>query len=404
MRKLYILGMILGMYATFSACNDEWKDELYTQMLSFKAPLGDNGLSEIYVRYQPDGTGIYQLPVIVSGSKSNSRNIDAKIAVDEDTLRILNQEKFPVGRQDLWYVPLAEQHYSFESNICHIPAGENIQLYPIHFNFNGLELDEKYVLPLTIEEDPSYVQNKYKGRYKALLGVNLFNDYSGTYNTTLMNIYIEGTTTDPRAVHPADDHGLHLVRRGLLPRPRLDLHQATAPAGRTAHARQRPVGIRLPEARRSDGDRFPAHQGEFHTGRHRAHHLDGTPQHLPRDRQLRTPAGRRPAGRPARGHVQTRKIRAPDLRLHDPAPGQNPRTRVDTGCHGEIRGQAYLDAARGRQTKPLPGLHFQIAHLERLPRTIGEDTTVNRGLAPYLRYNAHNHSEPPVEKGGFPRR
>lgn len=105
MRKLYILGMILGMYATFSACNDEWKDELYTQMLSFKAPLGDNGLSEIYVRYQPDGTGIYQLPVIVSGSKSNSRNIDAKIAVDEDTLRILNQEKFPVGRQDLWYVP-----------------------------------------------------------------------------------------------------------------------------------------------------------------------------------------------------------------------------------------------------------------------------------------------------------
>lgn len=62
MRKLYILGMILGMYATFSACNDEWKDELYTQMLSFKAPLGDNGLSEIYVRYQPDGTGIYQLP------------------------------------------------------------------------------------------------------------------------------------------------------------------------------------------------------------------------------------------------------------------------------------------------------------------------------------------------------
>ena len=53
MRKLYILGMILGMYATFSACNDEWKDELYTQMLSFKAPLGDNGLSEIYVRYQP---------------------------------------------------------------------------------------------------------------------------------------------------------------------------------------------------------------------------------------------------------------------------------------------------------------------------------------------------------------
>lgn len=35
-----------------------------------------------------------------------------------------------------------------------------------------------------------------------------------------------------RTVHPADDHGLHIVRRRLLPRPRLDLHQTTAPAGR----------------------------------------------------------------------------------------------------------------------------------------------------------------------------
>jgi len=78
MRKLYILGMILGMYATFSACNDEWKDELYTQMLSFKAPLGDNGLSEIYVRYQPDGTGIYQLPVIVSGSEKQQSEYRCK--------------------------------------------------------------------------------------------------------------------------------------------------------------------------------------------------------------------------------------------------------------------------------------------------------------------------------------
>ena len=143
MRKLYILGMILAMCATFSACNDEWKEELYTQMISFKAPLGDNRLKQNNERYQPDGMGLYQLPVIVSGSKNNDRNIDVKIAVDEDTLRILNQEKFPVGRQDLWYVPLAKQHYSFESNISHIPAGENIQLYPIQFNFNGLELEKK---------------------------------------------------------------------------------------------------------------------------------------------------------------------------------------------------------------------------------------------------------------------
>ena len=100
MRKLYILGMILAMCATFSACNDEWKEELYTQMISFKAPLGDNSLNEIYVRYQPDGSGIYRLPVIVSGSQKNSRDIQVKISVDEDTLHILNKERFPVNRED----------------------------------------------------------------------------------------------------------------------------------------------------------------------------------------------------------------------------------------------------------------------------------------------------------------
>lgn len=200
MRKLYILGMAFAACTMFSACNDEWEDELYTQMLSFKAPLGSNSLSEIYIRYQADGSGSYQLPVIVSGSTDNERDLDVKIAVDEDTLRILNQEKFPSGRQDLWYVPLPEQHYSFESNICHIPAGINVQLYPINFNLSGLELDDKYVLPLTIVDDPSYIQNIRKGRYKALLGINLFNDYSGTYNTTLMNIYLEGTNSDPAKV------------------------------------------------------------------------------------------------------------------------------------------------------------------------------------------------------------
>lgn len=200
MRKLYILGTILAACAIFSACNDEWKDELYMQMVSFKAPLGSNDLSEIYIRYQPDGTGLYQLPVIISGSTDNSRTLDIKIGVDEDTLAILNQEKFPVGRQDLWYRPLAEQHYSFDSNICHIPAGTNVQLYPIHFDLRGLKLDDKYVLPLTIEEDPSYIRNMRKGYYKALLGINLFNDYSGTYNTTAMNIYLKGTSTDPAVV------------------------------------------------------------------------------------------------------------------------------------------------------------------------------------------------------------
>lgn len=38
----------------FSACNDEWKDELYSHMISLKAPIGSEEVSDIYVRYKPN--------------------------------------------------------------------------------------------------------------------------------------------------------------------------------------------------------------------------------------------------------------------------------------------------------------------------------------------------------------
>ena len=91
MKKLYILGMMLGVCAVFSSCNDEWKDELYVEMVSLKAPLGSQGVHDIYVRYQSDGSGSFLLPVIVSGSRENARNIDVKISVDNDTLDFVKE-------------------------------------------------------------------------------------------------------------------------------------------------------------------------------------------------------------------------------------------------------------------------------------------------------------------------
>ena len=64
MRKLYISILMLGACVMFAACNDEWKDELYEKMISFKAPVGDNGLNEIYIRYQPGYTGYRSLSAV----------------------------------------------------------------------------------------------------------------------------------------------------------------------------------------------------------------------------------------------------------------------------------------------------------------------------------------------------
>ena len=156
MKKVYILGIMLCACTLFNSCNDEWNEELYREMISFKAPIGSNGVHDIYVRYQSDGSGAFQLPVIVNR---------------------LNQEKY-LDRRDLWYKQLPERFYSFPTeNVCHIPAGKNVQTYDIDFHLEGLDLNEKWVLPLMIDKDPSYAQNVRKGYYKALLNIHLFNDY-----------------------------------------------------------------------------------------------------------------------------------------------------------------------------------------------------------------------------------
>ena len=78
------------------SCNDEWKDEQYEQYISFRAPLNDQGVTPIYVPYTrkgADGTPLfgngmsnYQLPVIVSGSTHNNRDLEVHVAHDPDTL------------------------------------------------------------------------------------------------------------------------------------------------------------------------------------------------------------------------------------------------------------------------------------------------------------------------------
>ncbi|WP_196939654.1 DUF4973 domain-containing protein [Sphingobacterium pedocola] len=196
MKNIYTYIMIAALGLVSSACNDEWEDELYTQMVSFKASLNSEGVSPVYLRYTPNGEVTYNLPVIVSGSQSNNQDLNIQIAVDNDTLAIYNKEKFQ-HRTDLYFKQLSDQFFELNSPTCFIPKGSNIENYPVKFKFDNLDLVERYVLPLTIKDDPSYVSNYRKGWRKALLNVIPFNDYSGNYSSTSMNVYLDGQTTNP---------------------------------------------------------------------------------------------------------------------------------------------------------------------------------------------------------------
>lgn len=196
MKHLYFyLTVLLGALFSLSGCNDEWEAELYTRMVSLKAPINRDDVSVIYLRYKPDDQVVtYKLPVIVSGSQKNDRDYTVRIDVDNDTLNFLNHDKY-TGRTDLYYKQLPENFYELPSQTCHIPAGNDVAHFDINFKFSGLDLVEKWVLPLTILPDPSYSLNTYKGRQKALLWIMPFNDYSGTYNAGSMYVYFGDNTT-----------------------------------------------------------------------------------------------------------------------------------------------------------------------------------------------------------------
>ena len=192
MKNIYIYLSLLAAIVLGAACNNEWEDEQYEQYVSFKAPIaaGGDGVTTIYVRYKDNGKVTYQLPVIVSGSTVNTQDRDIHIAVDADTLRTLNIERFSLYRPELWYTEMEEDKYEFPETV-HIPVGSCVEQLNIDFNLQGIDMLEKWVLHLSIVDDASsnYQSHPRKNYAKALLRVVPFNAYSGSYTASSMKVY-----------------------------------------------------------------------------------------------------------------------------------------------------------------------------------------------------------------------
>lgn len=200
MKKIYNLLFILAALTIFSSCNDEWKAEQYDRYVSFKAPLNAQGVTRLYVRYKEDGSTNYKLPVIVSGSTTNDKNITVHVAVDPDTLATLNTEQFQ-SRTELFYRQLDSKYFTMPDAV-NVKAGENISLLDIDFTLKDIDLVDKWLLPLTVVNDPSYdyVAHPRKNYKKALLRVMPFNDYSGIYSGTALKTFLQGYEGDAAIV------------------------------------------------------------------------------------------------------------------------------------------------------------------------------------------------------------
>ena len=192
MKKIYYL--FLGMVAAIccASCNNEWEDEQYWQMASFKANVNAQGVTTTYVRYKPGGVVRYDLPVLVSGSTMTGKPLNVQVALDPDTLAVLNREVYG-HREELYFQQLPGSYYDMPESV-EIPAGECLGLFPIDFKLTeDLDQADKWVLPLQIVDDPSlgYKANPRKYFRRAMLRLLPFNDYSGTYDAAQYLIYFK---------------------------------------------------------------------------------------------------------------------------------------------------------------------------------------------------------------------
>ncbi|WP_120467086.1 DUF4973 domain-containing protein [Bacteroides caecimuris] len=202
MKKIYILfSLAIAIGAFCTSCNDEWTEEQFRQEVSFKAEPNGNGVKFAYLRYRPDGTVRYELPIILSGSTMNPDTKTVHVTLDPDTLAVLNNEQYG-GRKEIYFQQLDPQYYSFPETV-EIPAGECTAVLPIDFTLGGregnnpLDESEKWVLPLTIVDDDSYdyKANPRKHYRKAILRISPFNDYSGSYAANRYQIAMEGVSS-----------------------------------------------------------------------------------------------------------------------------------------------------------------------------------------------------------------
>lgn len=135
MKLKNILLYLLPIAGLCSSCNDEWENEQFTHYISFKAPINSDGVSRINVRYRSGNEKTtFQLPIIVSGSTTNERNITVHVGLDTDTLKVLNQERFN-NRTDLYYQVLPKKILlSFRNGADQCRARCSINAYRL---FNG---------------------------------------------------------------------------------------------------------------------------------------------------------------------------------------------------------------------------------------------------------------------------
>ena len=235
-----LVASVLGLMALTTSCNDEWTEEQYEHYIGFRAPIDDTGgVTSVYVpftRHNDDGTAMYgrgissyQLPLIVSGTTKNNRNFTVKVAHDADTLTTLNYAWFQ-ERTDLYYKDMSD--YATYPSTVNFTSGEDVSLLDIRFDFNNIDMVEKWVLPIMVVDDGTspYLSHPRKNYGKAMLRVFPYNDYSGNYSATTMLVANSPTKA---GLSSAEGSGQETARAYVVSEDEVFFYMGTVDESRT---------------------------------------------------------------------------------------------------------------------------------------------------------------------------
>ncbi len=176
--NLYLIISVLLIFSV--SCNDEWDEEQYKKAVSFVK----SGVVKIYVKYNAEGGQVpFKVPVQVSGSTINDSDVNVTIALDPDTIPDLNFDRFRL-RDDLYFKLLHPQFYEFESMTSTIKSGEDVGIFKLNLKLEGMDLIDRYILPIQIVSTSKYDVMDRKYYRKSLMEIVPFNDYSGRYSVS----------------------------------------------------------------------------------------------------------------------------------------------------------------------------------------------------------------------------
>lgn len=174
----YIHLFILGGLLLSLGCTKEWTRELYVKEVSFVK----SGVVRLNALYKSQGgTVTLKVPVLLSGSTGNKEDIEVTIELDRDTLSNLNFDRFRL-RQDLYFQELPAANYTFPSMTTTIPAGSIQGYFDLNLKMEGLDLINKYILPVKIVSTSRNNVSPRRWFSKSLMQIIPFNDYSGRYS------------------------------------------------------------------------------------------------------------------------------------------------------------------------------------------------------------------------------